>query len=224
VQHSKNVAADFNAAGIPAQHVDGTTPADERRQAMEDFRAGRVLVLTNCNLFVEGVDVPALETCILLRPTRSLSLYLQAVGRALRPAEGKTAIILDHVGACAMHGFPDDPHEWTLWGRANRKATYENDPAPAIRICDQCYAAYKPALYCPYCGEATKPTPREIEQREGELAEIKRIQARKEARQSQGRAQSLPELIAHGKQMGYKNPTWWARKVYNGRIGKGVTV
>jgi superfamily II DNA or RNA helicase len=85
VEHSKHVADDFNAAGIPAKNVDGATSADERRQAMEDFRAGRVLVLTNCSLFVEGVDVPALETCILLRPTRSLSLYLQAVGRALRP-------------------------------------------------------------------------------------------------------------------------------------------
>ena len=91
VEHSRNVADGFNVAGVPAKHVDGTTPADERRRAMEDFRAGRVLVLTNCNLFTEGVDVPALETAILLRPTRSLSLYLQAVGRALRPAPGKTA-------------------------------------------------------------------------------------------------------------------------------------
>jgi hypothetical protein len=87
------------------------------------------LVLTNCNLFVEGVDVPALETCVLLRPTKSLSLYLQAVGRALRPAEGKTALILDHVGACAMHGMPDEEHVWTFPAQFSPLDYYLGDPA-----------------------------------------------------------------------------------------------
>ena len=225
VEHSKNVANDFNAAGYPAKHVDGTTPPDERRQAMEDFRAGRLLILTNCNLFVEGVDVPALETCILLRPTRSLSLYLQAVGRALRPGEGKTALILDHVGACAMHGMPDEPHKWTLYGRARQsRAANDNDPAPVIRVCDTCYAAFKPAACCPYCGAVSKPSAREIQQREGELAEVQRIETQKEARREVGRARSLPELIEIGRNRGYKNPAWWAQKIHNGRARKGVSM
>lgn len=216
VQHSKNVAEGFEAAGIPARHVDGSTPPDERRKAMEDFRAGRVLVLTNCSLFIEGVDVPALETAILLRPTKSLALYLQMVGRALRPAEGKTALILDHVGAVQMHGFPDYPHKWTLAGREKRSRA-ANDNVPAIRVCEKCYAAYMPAQCCPYCGAATKLSPREIEQREGELTEIVRLEAIRESKREQGQARTLESLIHLGRQRGYRNPVYWARKVYSSR-------
>jgi superfamily II DNA or RNA helicase len=219
VKHSENVAAKFNAAGIPARHVDGTTPAEVRRQAMADFRAGRVMVLCNCSLFLEGVDVPALETCILLRPTRSLALYLQAVGRALRPAPGKTALILDHVGAVQMHGMPDDHRIWTLAGITKRqRGDNDNEPGFSIRICEKCYAAFRPAPVCPYCGATAKPSKREIKIREGELAEISRLeaeQARKTTRKQQGMARTLQELQEIGRQKGYA--PGWAYKVYSSR-------
>lgn len=219
VEHSKHVAEQFNAAGIPARHVDGTTPPEEREQALADFRAGSVRALTNCNLFVEGVDVPALETCIILRPTRSLSMYLQMVGRALRPAEGKTALILDHVSAVSMHGFPDAPHDWSLIGSTTRRrAANGNEPDVKIRVCCECFACYAPTQpACPYCGAAYKPTAKEIAQREGELAEIERIASQKSARVEQGRARTMAELISIGKARGYKNPHFWATKVLSGR-------
>ena len=63
------------------------------------FVSGETLILSNVDLFGEGFDVPAIEAVIMLRPTQSLSLYLQQVGRGLRPLAGKeTAIILDHAG------------------------------------------------------------------------------------------------------------------------------
>jgi superfamily II DNA or RNA helicase len=221
VAHSQHVAAQFQAAGIPARHVDGTTPADERRQAMADFRSGKLNFLTNVNLFLEGVDVPALEAVHLLSPTRSLAKYLQAVGRALRPAEGKTAIILDHVSAVQMHGLPDEPRQWTLLGRDRRKAAAnDNEVPPAIRTCENCYAAFKPAPTCPYCGTISKPSPREIQQIEGELAELKRAEletVRLQARKQQGQARTVEDLVAIAKARGYKNPAFWAMQVMRGR-------
>jgi len=221
IQHSQNVAEQFAAAGIPARHVDGTTPTDERRAAMEDFRAGRILALTNVGIFTEGVDVPGMEACILLRPTRSLALYLQMVGRVLRPAEGKTALIIDHVNAVQMHGLPDAPREWTLYGQAKRtRAANDNDPVPVIRVCEMCYAANPAVDICLYCGAALKKSQREIKQIEGELAEVTQLEAeraRKDARREQGQAKSVEELIAIGRSRGYKNPWYWANKVAAGR-------
>jgi len=220
IQHSKNVAEQFSAAGISARHVDGITPADERRAVMEDFRAGRLHVLTNVNIFAEGVDVPGMEALILLSPTRSLSLHLQRCGRVLRPAPSKTALILDHVNAVQIHGLPDTPREWTLYGQAKQQRSAANDNVPPIRVCYKCYAAYRPAPECPYCGAASKLSPREIKQREGELSEIVRIEAerkRRDARREQGRAKTLSELIEIGKKRGYKSPQYWARRVMSGR-------
>lgn len=114
VKHSKHVCSEFNKAGIRAEHVDGTTNKQQRKESMDRFKSGETRVLTSVELFGEGVDVPAMEAAILLRPTKSLCLYLQQVGRALRPYEGKTAIILDHVGNHERHGLPDDDREWSL--------------------------------------------------------------------------------------------------------------
>ena len=98
VAHSKLIELRFIEAGIPAAHIDGKSSDDDRRAAIEGLRTGAILVLCNCGLISEGVDLPLLGAVIMLRPTRSLALYLQMVGRALRPGIGKRAIILDHAG------------------------------------------------------------------------------------------------------------------------------
>jgi len=117
--------------------------------------------------------VPAASCAILLRPTQSLGLYLQQVGRVLRPAPGKdAALILDHVGNVTRHGFPDDPREWSLAEGIVRGG--RGPPAPSVRTCPECYAAFKPAPQCPVCGAQCAPSKRKIEQREGELQELKR--------------------------------------------------
>ncbi|MFN4244505.1 MAG: DEAD/DEAH box helicase, partial [Tepidisphaerales bacterium] len=94
-----------------------------RKQLVRDFGRGIIQVLTSVDVISEGFDVPGIVGAILLRPTQSLGLYLQQVGRALRTAPGKeAAIILDHVGNSQRHGLPDDPREWSLLGRGARKA------------------------------------------------------------------------------------------------------
>ena len=104
IQHSEEVAARFRDAGVRALHLDGETPAAERRAAIAGLGKGDPQVITNCSMISEGLDVPSIGAAILIRPTKSLALYLQQVGRALRPAPGKErALILDFAGNVARH-------------------------------------------------------------------------------------------------------------------------
>ncbi len=218
IAHSKHTAKAFNERGIPCKHVDGDTPTKERDEAMRAFRAGTIKVLTNVGLFGEGVDVPALDGVLLLRPTKSLALYMQQVGRALRPYPGKEhAIILDHVENTLTHGFVDDNREWSLEGR-ERGRTKTDCP---VRVCPDCYAAIPISCrFCPECGVTFKPTEREIKQGDGDLVEMDRKIIQLAKKKEQSKAQSLDDLILLGKQRGYRNPWAWARHVYHARRKK----
>jgi len=216
VDHSRHIAAQFDASGIRAEHVDGTMDSASRDGAIQRFIAGETLILTNCELFGEGFDVPAIEAVILLRPTKSLSLHLQQVGRALRPSPGKAeAIILDHAGNSLTHGLPDDDREWTLADREKRK---KSDKATvAIKTCSECFAVYRPAPKCPQCGHVAEAKGREIEHVDGTLQEVDPAVLRAARKQEERRAQSIDDLIALGKSRGYKNPAAWATKFHAAR-------
>ena len=121
VAHSRHIVEAYQAEGIQAEHLDGTTPKAQRRAILDRFRSGQTLILSNVGIVTEGFDVPACEAVQLARPTKSLSLYLQMVGRCLRPAEGKRAIILDHGNCVEEHGLPCDNRQWTLQGAPKRQ-------------------------------------------------------------------------------------------------------
>lgn len=214
VHHAENVAASFRAAGIPAATLLGQSR--DRDQTVADFAAGDLQVLVTVDVVSEGFDIPAAGCAILLRPTASLGLYLQQVGRVLRPAPGKThAIILDHVGNVHRHGFPNDPRDWTLEDGI-RKTRGAGDAAPSVRTCPSCYAAFKPQPECPVCGAACAPSPRELKQVEGELQELKREGIRQRVAERK-KARTFEELIKVGIARGMKNPVGWARHVYFAR-------
>jgi superfamily II DNA or RNA helicase len=114
VAHSKEIAASFSANGVPAAHLDGRDDPSVRSATMEAFRSGAIRVLSNCALFTEGLDVPGIEAVILARPTKSLGLWLQMVGRALRSSPGKDhAIIIDLGENWTRFGLPTDDREWS---------------------------------------------------------------------------------------------------------------
>ena len=214
VKHAVSVCDAFKTAGIGAELLLGNTP--DREQVVANFAAHRTRILVTVDVVSEGFDVPAASCAILLRPTQSLGLYLQQVGRVLRPAPGKSAaIILDHVGNVTRHGFPDDQRDWSLNDRMRRTAN--GAAAPSVRTCPECFAAFKPQPQCPVCGAQCAPIKsRVIKQLAGELQELKRSQQRA-ARRDQGQARTLQELIHLGQARGMKNPVGWAKHVYFAR-------
>ena len=169
VAHSEAVAAAFVSQGIKARSVDGTMDKAERRRLLDQLGTGEVQVLTSCMIISEGTDVPSVTGAILLRPTQSVSLYLQMVGRCLRPAPGKThAIINDHVGNTLRHGLPTDPREWTLDGKTKK----DREAAPPIKVCPGCFSAIPSAARtCPECDHPFAPEVREFVVIEGDLVE-----------------------------------------------------
>ncbi|MDL2318490.1 DEAD/DEAH box helicase [Eubacteriales bacterium OttesenSCG-928-A19] len=208
VEHSKNVAAAMSASGIRAEHLDGDTRAMERRRIINEFRNRRIMALTNVDLLGEGFDVPACDATIMLRPTQSTALYIQQSMRCMRYQEGKTAIIIDHVGNVARHGFPDDAREWTLTAPKRRR---KRERDPRFTTCENCFAVYQPPpFFCPCCGAAQEKQRAELEQLDGVLEEItpearQRIQQQK--REEVKAATSYDDLVRIGRDRGYA-PGW----------------
>jgi superfamily II DNA or RNA helicase len=216
VSHAEAMAAAYRDAGVPAASLDGKTDRAIRRQLLRDLGDGTLKALFSCEIISEGTDIPSVTGAQLLRPTDSLTLYLQQVGRALRVSPGKPhAVILDHVGNSHRHGLPTDPREWSLEGKVGRKT---GERPPSVKVCSQCFCAMpsgKPV--CPECGHAFTPQPREIVHVPGELEEI---QARQQRRAEQSSAQSYEDLVRIGHRRGMANPRAWARHVLAAREAK----
>lgn len=201
VKVAEDFAEAFRRAGYRAIALDGNTDDAIRRRSLQQLGRGELDVVTSVSILVEGTDVPYATTALLLRRTESLSLYLQAVGRVMRPhPEKEFALILDFVGVTAIHGFPDDEREWSLTGEVRRsKAANDNMPDVKVTTCTKCFAIHSPAPVCPCCGFVYPVRQRkEIEQVEGTLEEKTneiRDQMRRAQRVLQGKAQTVEELM-----------------------------
>jgi DNA repair protein RadD len=214
VAHAEAVADLFQRNGIAAASIDGSMDSATRRELLQDLGTGKLKVLTSCALIGEGVDVPSVGGCILLRPTASVALHLQMIGRCLRPQPGKRAVVLDHVGNTLRLGHHLEPRDWSLDGVARR----DREQAPSVKVCPQCFAtSASAAQVCRECGHVFAPQERrELQQVDGELQELAVTK-----RREQGSAQTLQDLIALGQQRGYKNPAAWAKHVLAARQTKG---
>jgi DNA repair protein RadD len=223
VEHAHHVAEQFRAAGFRSACIDGKMDKGLRRDLVRDFANGQVNVLTSCDIVSEGFDIPGIVGAILLRPTWSLALYLQQVGRALRTAPGKdSAVLLDHVGNSSRHGMVDDPRAWSLLGREERRGKKKDEDVVACRQCEKCYAVSPAAASkCRECGAPFPVKSRQIEEVAGTLSEVEVAKARREAARTQAAAQTLEDLIRLGTQRGMANPTGWARHVHAARVAKG---
>ena len=137
VAHAEHVAEQFRESGYNAASVDGSMGKEARALRMAGIGNGELNILTSCELISEGVDVPVVSGAVLLRPTESLGLYLQQVGRCLRPKPDRSqAIILDHVNN-VKHGMPDAIRKWTL---ADTKI--QADPTARCEVCYRVFNSY----------------------------------------------------------------------------------
>ena len=203
VAHAQNVANRFSAAGIPSASIDGTLDPEVRKQRVEDLTSGKILVLTSCELISEGFDLPTVNAAILLRPTRSLSMHLQQLGRSLRPFPGKThATILDHVGNCLRLGLAEQEREWDLSGREKR---LKKSSLVETKQCSKCFAIFAGTV-CPQCGARREIATRKIQEIDGELQRLS-IEDISKKRREEAKCKTLDDFRALAAKRGYK-PGW----------------
>lgn len=235
VKVSEQFAQAFRDAGYRAIALDGQTDDAIRRRSLKQLATGEIDVVMSVDILIEGTDVPYATTCLFLRRTKSLRIYLQAVGRVLRPHPlKKKAIIMDFVGVTHDHGYPDDDREWSLSGEVKRRKRAANDNGPdvGIQTCPSCFAIHPPAAECPRCGHVyTAKERKEIKQVEGNLVHVTaeeraRVRAAKEAeKQAQQRTrkweeaqcQTLEDFVKLAERRGYQYGQAWAKKRFEMR-------
>lgn len=236
IESAKQLATEFNENGIRAVEVDGNTPADEREQIIKDFKAGKIKVLTNVELFTEGLDLPGVDTVIQLRPTQSLSLFLQFSMRSMNYRKGKVATIIDHVGNVERFGLPTQVRHWNIETRQKSSKVTKSDIKP-VTVCGFCFSTfYKTSMTCPSCGAEIKIRRTEIET--DESAELQKITERKKERtirlqklmtgeidknilgKSPGQLKNMAELKAYAQLHGYKNGWVYYQAKQKGLIKK----
>jgi superfamily II DNA or RNA helicase len=175
VETATDIAAQYNAKGIPAEVVSAKTPTRIRNEIIARFRNGSIKQLVNVDLFGEGFDLPAIEVVSMGRPTQSYGLYVQQFGRALRIMEGKFfGIIIDHAGNVIRHGLPDRERVWSLDARERRPRSINPEDDIPLRYCVECTQPYERILVtCPWCGTKWVPAVRSgPEHVDGDLFEL----------------------------------------------------
>ena len=194
VKNAIDITEAYNDAGVPAVLVTAKTPATERFNIMQDFRAGYYKQLVNVATMTEGIDLPQIGVVSLARPTASLGLFLQMIGRCLRVSDdGKPATIIDHGGNLLRHGAPDDVRTWSL-NRRGRKSQKPDD-VPLVTVCPECMGVYERKLgrVCIYCGYFAEPVERTLpEHVDGDLT-LLTPEALNELRADVAEANKTPE-------------------------------
>jgi superfamily II DNA or RNA helicase len=235
VKHAHDVADGFRRNGYRSEAIDGKMPAQLIRDRLKGLANGSIQIITSCDLISEGFDAPAVVAGILLRPTKSLAVYMQQVGRMLRPVfpagipigtreerlaaiaqSGKPrAIILDHAGNAFRHGLADESREWTLESRKKKQA--EN---VGMKACPNCFAYCRPwDKQCKTCGHIfiVVANEREINTVDGELTQLSALALGRLRRRELSQARTYKDLLEIARKRGY----WpgWAYKMWIQRGG-----
>jgi superfamily II DNA or RNA helicase len=199
IAHSKAIVDEFRAAGVSAAHVDCHMAGADRDAALCGLHVGNPLVVSSVGVLSEGFDVPSVEVIILARPTKSVSLYIQQVGRGLRtsPETGKSrALIHDHAGNLFRHGFICDLRDCSPLATPSRERDLHTCP-----LCHVVFASCRDGK-CPGCGQAiqpvaaklTDPRGREKEIIEGERVDMDTVRRLREKAEVMGIARALTDV------------------------------
>lgn len=218
--HAKNIQKQFEEAGVFAEYMDAYTPLDERTEIIKRFQNKDIQVICNVGVLTTGFDADV-RCIILARPTKSEMLYVQMIGRGLRPAPGKDhCLILDHSDTTIRLGFVTDIHHVELHnGQKNHKTALRQPPLP--KECAKCAFLRPPKTStCPSCGfkaEAVDQT----EVLDGQLHELVQDGGKKKYNAKEwhpNRKQTFwEELLLHCHLRGYKQG--WAAHAYKARLG-----
>lgn len=154
VSQSQWIADQFNERGVPAAHVDGSTPTEERDELYAKLLDGSLTVVCNCNVLTEGNDLPSVEVCVNAAPTKSFRRWRQRTGRVMRAAPGKeSCLIIDHTGSVYLHGAPNEDVTWSLNRTSKIERERQSKTKEKIRVCHQCFKVREqPGPQCEWCG------------------------------------------------------------------------
>lgn len=208
VAHALEVSERLKASGVRAASVDGTTPSSVRVDVLERFASGELEVLSNVHVLTEGFDLPDLRCVVFARGFTSVGSYVQAGGRVLRSAPGKShGLILDLRGVTHVHGLLDDPRVFTLDGRGMKRL----EALDPVRQCKRCGAVFaSSSRECPRCG-APVPRPETPEECEARLERIRATATLEDKRSYLDRVRSVAN--SKGRAAG------WVAHVFRGRFG-----
>ncbi len=227
VKHSRNIVAEFIAAGVPAAHLDGDTPTKLRAEIIDFLRAGELLVVSSCGVLSQGVDLPEVKCAVNARATMSLALHMQQSFRPLTPWNDVQPIILDHAGNVLRPGLglPHADRPWSLRrletgrkgrGRVNLGQRHDGVSEPgAAKRCVAC-GAVSPAtaLACENCARSFDVAERVEVEDPGELVEVKVSYTDDEKAADWARIQEFATRA--------KSAKGWAERVYRARFGESV--
>jgi len=177
--HARHLCEEFSSNGYSFEYVDCNTPDDQRQEMFARVKSGKTIGICNVGIVSVGIDIPNLEVCVLARPTRLISVYLQCIGRITRISPDKEhGIVIDHAGIIERLGFATDDYEWSLDGketveeRLQRKK--EENKEPKDIICGGCGYVFRARKSCPRCGFEWLKRGEAIPTHKAELVEVKK--------------------------------------------------
>ncbi len=220
IAHSKHIANIFRQNGVPSGHIDSEQNELERETQLANLNSGKIKVLSNCQILTEGWDQPKISCVIIARPTKSYPMYLQMVGRTLRPYPNKKdTLIIDHSGCVYEHGFPEDAGNWTLSTKKPKTRDRIKDPIQPIEKqpftcvrCDTVYAPNRDDYACPNCALIPTKKERIVLISEGRLVEMPKIKPNANDKQN-----FYAQLLFYCRQKGYKEG--WASHTFKQKYG-----
>lgn len=213
-EHSIAIVDRFKKEGIRAEHLDGKTSKERRESILIDFKAGKIDILSSCDLLSEGIDIPSVKCVIMARPTASLIIVNQQAGRCMRPSpeDKRSALILDHAGNIARHGYPHADRDWSLGSFKPREAKKSE-----VIECPKCHAMIMEGSQCGEC-KGGKFNPFFLLQT-GTLVELPgELVTLASALPVHERTREYNRLLAFAAQRGF-DPQW-ANRVYAAKFGE----
>ena len=224
IAHSKAITEEFISRGVVAAHIDGYSDKEERTEIIASFKEGKINIISSVGVLVKGFDAPSATCLIIARPTKSLMLHIQILGRVLRVSPcGRDALILDHSGNLSRLGFPDDNMPDTLnddkkKSQLEKKKEEKEKELKAPKPCGKCSCLHS-EFKCPACG-FVPIIDHGVEAIKGELVKIKQsaMQKRNKDTPKADKQSFYSAALGYAKHKKYREG--WAANAYRDRFSK----
>lgn len=180
IAHAQALAERFQEVGVYAESLHSKMSHGLREEISEQFRRGDIQVLVNVGIATYGYDVPSVNCVVLARPTKSIVLHHQMIGRGMRPKGGDYCVVLDHADNCRRLGYVEDQIRWRLaeGSEASVNTTREGDatrdklPSPPPTECERCHYLFQNSRICPKCGWEKPAAARDVETIQADLVRV----------------------------------------------------